>query len=314
MHVHDAEGSFDPTGTKKIRDSFKRDFQKRWQNLEKLTDQAITKNDIVGLSVQSIAHAAHSGGDLIKNFQSWFDQALNQIVLGNNGSWMFGYFNKAQTLATSYSQRETSGPDYGGTFKAAPLIRSSAVVELQGIMEVVSQQAVRAIAHGLLTKQRPARIVRHIREIVRSIGRFRSFGLVDYMIVKMFNETTLDVFENSGVKSVGIIPEFVPQQRSSPVALTDAAKTPRSFSKRSSIFKRGFKSRAQFQEVDVLTAGDKLVCQVCKDAAAKGPYTIAEARGLVPLHIGCRCGLVPAGDLPLFDPSQVPAKNRPSYV
>ncbi len=295
-HVHDAPtGSSDPTGTKLIRDKFKYDFQKRWQTLVRLTTEAVTKNDLIGLSVQSIAHSSQTGGDLIKTFQNWFDTALHQILFPGNGQWMFHYFDKAQTLAFKHSRKDAplAWPIVESSGTGA-LIRSTAVVELQGIMEAVSQQVVRTVSHGLLTKLRPAKIARLISEIVRSIGKHRSYAMVDYMIVKMFNETTLDVLEKSGVTHVGILPEYV-QVRPPPV-LTDAVKSPRTFSRRS--------------EVDVLTAGDQKVCIICEKIAKNGPYKIKDAHGLIPAHAGCRCGFVPAGDLPLFEPDQIPANKR----
>ncbi|HEY5126777.1 MAG TPA: NUDIX domain-containing protein [Bradyrhizobium sp.] len=36
------------------------------------------------------------------------------------------------------------------------------------------------------------------------------------------------------------------------------------------------------EEVDVLTAGDELVCETCQDIADGGPYTLDEAEGLIP--------------------------------
>jgi hypothetical protein len=48
--------------------------------------------------------------------------------------------------------------------------------------------------------------------------------------------------------------------------------------------------------VNVLTAGDDRVCDVCDDIAAEGPYSLDEAQGLIPAHPNCRCVFVPAFD------------------
>lgn len=49
--------------------------------------------------------------------------------------------------------------------------------------------------------------------------------------------------------------------------------------------------------VNVITAGDDRVCMVCERIAEEGPYTIEDARTLIPAHGGpdhnCRCQLVP---------------------
>jgi len=49
------------------------------------------------------------------------------------------------------------------------------------------------------------------------------------------------------------------------------------------------------QEVELSTAGDNLVCTVCQAIADEGPYTIEEARGIIPgkTHPNCRCAWKP---------------------
>jgi hypothetical protein len=51
-------------------------------------------------------------------------------------------------------------------------------------------------------------------------------------------------------------------------------------------------------EFDLLTAGDDIVCSACQDMADEGPYTIEEARGIIPIHPNDRCCWGPAVDVP----------------
>lgn len=46
--------------------------------------------------------------------------------------------------------------------------------------------------------------------------------------------------------------------------------------------------------VNVITAGDDFVCQLCEDISDDSPYTLEEAEGLIPAHPNCRCAFVPA--------------------
>jgi SPP1 gp7 family putative phage head morphogenesis protein len=46
-------------------------------------------------------------------------------------------------------------------------------------------------------------------------------------------------------------------------------------------------------EAEWSTADDDLVCDECFDMAADSPYTIDEARGLIPAHPNCRCSWIP---------------------
>jgi hypothetical protein len=41
------------------------------------------------------------------------------------------------------------------------------------------------------------------------------------------------------------------------------------------------------------TAGDQRVCNICRRESAQSPYTIEEARGKLPRHVGCRCFWLP---------------------
>ena len=45
-------------------------------------------------------------------------------------------------------------------------------------------------------------------------------------------------------------------------------------------------------EVEFRTAGDQRVCPICKELAGR-TYTIAEARGVIPVHPQCRCAWLP---------------------
>jgi hypothetical protein len=58
-------------------------------------------------------------------------------------------------------------------------------------------------------------------------------------------------------------------------------------------------AEARFSRVrgrlDVVTAGDDRVCDVCDGISSDGPYTINTARGLIPAHPNCRCLFVAAG-------------------
>lgn len=41
--------------------------------------------------------------------------------------------------------------------------------------------------------------------------------------------------------------------------------------------------------VNIVTMGDELVCPICQDLETSGPFTIEEARAMLPVHPHCRC-------------------------
>ena len=45
--------------------------------------------------------------------------------------------------------------------------------------------------------------------------------------------------------------------------------------------------------VNVVTQNDDRVCQVCQDISDESPYTLDEARSLIPAHPRCRCAFFP---------------------
>jgi hypothetical protein len=94
-----------------------------------------------------------------------------------------------------------------------------------------------------------------------------------------FNQASLDTFKALGLTRVGIDPEFV----------QPGAKVIRRTTRDA---RRG--NTAEI--VEVLTAGDDLVCQECEDISEEGPYEIDEARALIPAHPNCRCAFVPFFD------------------
>lgn len=68
--------------------------------------------------------------------------------------------------------------------------------------------------------------------------------------------------------------------------------------------------------VNVVTAGDDKVCQVCEDIAAGSPYTIEDARTRIPAHGGpigthnCRCTLMPYRSLRKMSVSEGSAAEK----
>jgi GNAT superfamily N-acetyltransferase len=82
-------------------------------------------------------------------------------------------------------------------------LASLTVAELSGICDAVGQQAVRAVATGILHRERPALIARRVGLVINSVGRARSRQMAGYMIVKAFSVATLEEFRARGVTKVG---------------------------------------------------------------------------------------------------------------
>ena len=301
--------SIDPTGTGNIRAAFNSALMIKWSGLRVLVRKMIVDEDLLSMGSKAMMQIANpaiqNGATKIQMFQRWFDYIAQQQVLGGDGSWIRDYIRRSYDAGQSFAQTEVGAyfSRYAGDREQA--IFQLAVVEIQGIIEAVSQQAVRAVATGLLNGMRPAAIVRSVHAVIDRTGSYRSSALVELITIKAFAEATLDVYESAGVARVGLLPEQLLGDAKSKTAKTKVVK-PQGPGKRSRKTPGGPSERtvrrikAHERSIEALgaliavkTAGDKKVCLKCKAIAKKGPYKINTARSLIPAHPRCRCVFVP---------------------
>jgi hypothetical protein len=278
----------DPTGTGTIRSKFRRDLDSRWLQLRRLTISAFApQHDILGLRTAAMVPSATAidpsmhrlpGSDRVVAFRNWLEERQRQLILaGDVGS----YINAAVRLANKRAEALTGTKGTASPHERIEHMTSLAKSELAGITAAVTQRATRALAHGLAARQRPDKIAREIAAVVDSVGKTRGRMLVNYVVVKAFNGVSLDAFRAAGISHVGIVPEKLRAVRGphGKHLVKDARRS------------------IDLSEVDVLTAGDELVCQTCQDISDDGPYDLATAEGLLPVHPNCRCAVIPAYDL-----------------
>jgi hypothetical protein len=311
----------DPTNTGKLRAKFRALMGQRWNQLRVLTQLMVNKQDILALKsgglMQVHAPAITGAGSKIDVFQRWFDLALQNAVLQKDGSWMRPLLNAAYGAGTSFGQQQAKTQlthTLSGHREEA--LQSLARVELQGIIEAVSQQSIRVVSNGLLTSERPMAIARKIMNIIETVGRNRSNAMIELLVVRAHAEASLDIYEAAGIKAIGLLPESRAQAK----VITDAQAQPKATRKTKDAKRTGPGSRSSRTEVpsrstisrirraelniarrlgenvNVRTAGDDDVCPICEAISEEGPYSIMRARSLIPAHPHCRCVFVPADD------------------
>lgn len=308
----------DPTSTLPLRRQFQMEMDKRWTALAKLVTAAVGGSDILGLggpNVENIRHSAQAGphpqlphGDKVRSFQTWFDEALRQTVYGNTGAWVTPYIQKAMVQAATRAVKLTSDKAATANAAKAQALISLTQVELQGIIEAVSQQVVREATSGILLGMRPAKIVRMIRAKIKAVGQVRGRVLVQFMVVKAFSSATLDAFRAAGVKKVGTQAEKIrvvkgahgkTRVKDAPPVKGPGSRSSRAETPSPAVIAQIEKAQSKIEElgeVDVLTAGDDDVCPECEEISDDGPYDIDEAESLIPAHPFCRCAFVPTSD------------------
>jgi len=296
MHVHvlDAARRYDPTGTTDIRSRFRVDMARRWLMLRQMISRAIIDDDVLGLGALSPVTITRSV-DPVHEFQTWIDQAMLRIVSSGDGSWTQDYLNEAAARARSRAMRLVPAMGPPKHENAQMVVGPLAAVELQGVVEAVSQRAVRAVAEGMLRKHPARKIAAAVNQQVLAVGKVRSEALVEMSVNAAFNHATLDTFKGLGFKRVGIEPEWLPPG-SRIARVRDADRDEPPGPNVQAEIEAGEERIEGLEVVEVLTAGDDLVCEECEDISEGGPYDVDEARGLIPAHVNCRCAFVPFFD------------------
>lgn len=125
---------------------------------------------------------------------------------------------------------------------------------LVGVTREVEKQSARVLADSLAEGVSPDEASRRLTDRIDKIGRTRATTLARTAIIDAHSEATLNRFERMGVSKVS--------------------------------------GKAEADDAEFKTAGDTRVCPRC--ASLEGQtFTIAEARGVIPVHARCRCVWIP---------------------
>jgi hypothetical protein len=203
----------DPTGTFDLRRRYGSDAELRFRKVRMLLRKAVVDQDMLGLKAGSISPIAMAGGAGNKEqaFQTWFDALLKRLVIENDGLWLRPAMQTSYARAVKRGMRLTKKnavpEDQQGTIDTLARL---CTVELQGIVEAVSQRVVRGVSLAILHHSTPAEAFRDMDTALSAVGITRSKAMIELMVVKAFSTGTLDQFEAAGVKKVGLVPETVP--------------------------------------------------------------------------------------------------------
>lgn len=288
----------DPTGTLSLRRAFARELDRRWRMVKMAVNAAIRDQDVFAFSPASIMNAQviSTEGGRLKAFQTWFDAILGMYVYGaDRGAWTYPFIEQAYKRGVNRASRLTNSASQISTQGREQLLVGAATSEIQGVMEAVSQQAVRNINAVLISGSTPREAARLINDIIDNVGNARGRAIISVAIVHAHATGTLDTFETVGVSRVGLEPEHHKQSRAIDALTHDAPRRKRKpTSRQQGLFERRERKLGKLNMVAVETAGDDKVCPVCEEIAGEGPYSIDAARGLIPAHPSCRCAFVPA--------------------
>jgi hypothetical protein len=312
--VGDAIKRRDPTQTGDLRRKFRTDIGNRIRVLKRLLRSALVTHDILGFSsvtvntISALANApassqisgvrgAATGSNKLDAFQNWLWTAIGEVFIGRPGtqSWTASYIRAAYDKGWMRAQTlsgQLLAPDHDRLDTLVNMTYS----ELEGIADVMYQQANRELTNAMLNSVRAPQMYNAIAARLDAIGATRGRAMAATMVVRAYSEATLDGYAAAGLAKVGVVAETKPKGvvKDAMTMLFDASKKRKGKTKKA---KAAAPDEAFPEEVDVLTAGDDLVCPICEDIANSGPYDILDARGLIPAHPNCRCAFIPAFDL-----------------
>lgn len=244
--------SVDPTRTSVLRKRYGQHYRRMWQRVNAAINEYIDSVDFSRPLAQRMVEFNQFVDALL---QQEFGRAESDRERGVRAMATMAYMRGLAQANTEVEedmpppQQAVMQSDHGDAIAALILLLSTGLMGVR--LGLISQLLDRYQRANSAAEAKAA-----IRDRIQKAGRTPTDGLAADGVVRAYNEALLNVYENAGTQFVGVIDEKV-----------------------------------FFQ-----TAEDRRVCNRCYDASQRtdngygpGIYTIAQARGLIPLHNRCRC-------------------------
>lgn len=276
FHAHAARK--DPTHTLTLRRAFEADFNRRFRELKKLIRETIVKDDAFGLKVNATSAGAGAfafarSGDKVQLFMDWLRDAQDELLfevrrgtrVGTAGNmlWSDIYIESAyqRGLAQSINRMRGAGADISDRWLDSAFYRPIHADQV-GLIFTRTYNDLVGITEAM------------DQQISRVLAQGMAQGLDGITLAKQLEDR---------VDKIG-------RTRARTLARTEivSAHAEASLNGYEEAQVAGVELEAEFS-----TSGDEAVCQICKALADNGPYTIQQARGLIPAHPNCRCAWIP---------------------
>jgi hypothetical protein len=267
----------DPTKTKTQRVSFRAEFDRRVSIFLGHLRQTIIDQDMLGLARMDIHPMFQTMGEppdletKLVVLTNYINQ-LGYMVIVQEATWMRPRmeraFDSGVRVGRAWSKREIDDTMMSIYFQFAKN-------ELEGIVDATVQRAARVAHLGIIKHDRPPQLYQRIAIVTREVTLPRAYMLANQLVVHQHNLGRIAQIKAAGFSRLGIVPEHLPAGLAR---------------------KRRHRDETIKDEelVNILTAGDDLVCEDCEAYAEDGPYDVDEVE--IPLHPNCRCAVVPFDD------------------
>lgn len=276
MHAQAARKT-DPTQTLTLRRKFERDLDKRFNQLKRLISASLIGNDALGLKTnapaESGAFAFTRSAQKVDAFMAWLREQQQELIFEiRRGT------RRAVTGSNLWADVYIDTAYQRGLASAASRLQGVGVSVSDNWLNSAFFRPVHADSIGLLYS-RVFSDLRGITEAMDSqISRVLAQGLAEGRASDSIARDLMDRVDKVG------------KTRARMLARTEIvnAVSEASLNSYEEAGLEGVGLEAEFS-----TSGDEAVCEKCEALAAAGPYTIAQARGLIPAHPSCRCAWLP---------------------
>lgn len=265
----------DPTGTHRLVQEYEREFARRFRKLIKAIVREVATRNGFGLPRAPVTNARFkftTRPEQVAAFASWMQDAVNRYLFDGN-------------LGRSYD--EAADRFWGNSFANVAYRRG--LLNAAGQMQRAGGRVSPSYVAGAMSRGQHAETLktlysrsfedlRNITErMARGINRALTEGLAEALDPMAIARKIVDRVENIGAYRSKLI------ARTELISAFNEAEL-------NSFEDAGLDGVTLTPEW--LTAGDERVCERCEEAASK-QYTLATARGLIPLHPNCRCAWAP---------------------
>jgi SPP1 gp7 family putative phage head morphogenesis protein len=275
--THAQATRYDQTQTTRLRQTFEGDIAKRFRKLKGAVNRLLLEDDAFGLKTNLRQFNFPRSDDKVSAFMGWLreQQRANglEIVVGQathagNAAWANLY------IRTAYRR---------GLATAATNLRGQGVEVAPEWVTDAFTRPFHADRAGLAFTRTFNELQGITSEMDRQISRIVAEGLASGTGPQQLARQI-----NGRVDAIGIT-------RARMLARTETirAHAEASLNAYAEAGVLGVGVQAEWR-----TAQDASVCEECDAAAQAGPYTIEEARTMIPLHPNCRCAWTPVVENP----------------
>lgn len=273
----------DPTQTTRVVHLFDRDVIKRWRKVVSEIEKAIVEED--GFGYQRRGGAWDIGtinarkfdfprsDAKVQAFMRWLRKLQDEEVLEIQEGTPI-----ESAAASAWSNKYIQTSYQKGIARSAAQMRKGGLKITDRWVHAAFFRPIHADRVGLLYTRTFSDLAGITKTMDTRISRVLSLGIAEGRSPAAIAKQMRDE-----VRSIGVV-------RSRMIARTEIIRA-------HSEATLNTYEEAGLEEVDVqaefTTSGDNRVCPRCKALERKNPYSLKQARGLIPVHPNCRCAWIP---------------------